>query len=79
MKHLGLLLLLVPLAACSYTTYLTGADEKGGTVNMVTELNKDGAIEKANQHCAQYHKIARVTWTDPGSNTLRFACQRDDE
>jgi hypothetical protein len=69
------LLLLITLAACSYTTYLTGADEHGGTVNLVTELNKDGAIEKANEHCHNYNGVARVTGTDPQSNTLTFICE----
>ena len=32
------LLLLIPLGACSYTTYLSGADENGGTVNLVAVL-----------------------------------------
>jgi hypothetical protein len=74
MKYLSLLLLL-PLAACSYTTYLTSADEHGGTVNMVTELNKDSAIEKAKAHCQQYNLVAEVTGNDRASNTLTFACQ----
>jgi len=72
------LLLCAVLAGCSYTTYLSGADENGGTVNMVTQLNKDDAIEKANAHCAQYHKAARVVGTDPQSSTLTFSCQVPD-
>jgi hypothetical protein len=68
------LLLLIPVAACSYTTYLTGADEKGGTVNMVTELSHDSAVAKANEHCHQYNRVAQVTGTDTASNTLTFSC-----
>ena len=71
------LLILIPLAACSYTTWLTGADEHGGTVNGVTELSKDSAIEKANDHCHQFGRVARVTGTDATSNTLTFTCQRE--
>ena len=51
------LLLLAPLAACSYTTYLSGADEHGGRVNLVTELSQDSAVEKANDHCRQYNLL----------------------
>jgi hypothetical protein len=69
------LLFLIPLAACSYTTYLSDADEHGGTVNLVTELNKASAVEKANEHCHKYNLVARVTRTDPQSNTLAFVCQ----
>jgi hypothetical protein len=74
MKYLCLLLL-VPLGACSYTTYLTGADEHGGTVNLVTELSQDGALEKANAHCHKYNLVARVSGTDPASNTMTFTCE----
>jgi hypothetical protein len=73
-----ILLLLVPLGACSYTTYLSGADENGGTVNLVTDFNKDGAVEKARAHCAQYHLVARVAAEDRASNTLSFVCQPPD-
>lgn len=77
MRHIRLatLLLLAGLAGCSYTTYLSGADENGGTVNMVTQISKDSAVEKANEHCRGYNKIARVTSTDRASNTLTFVCQ----
>ncbi|HVW72216.1 MAG TPA: hypothetical protein VHC39_01145 [Rhizomicrobium sp.] len=80
MRIAGLLLLvgLMPLAGCSYTTWLTGADENGGTVNGVTQLSTDSAIEKANAHCAQYHKAARVIHTDRASSTLTFSCQGPD-
>ena len=69
------LLLLAPLAACSYTTYLSDADEHGGTINLVTELSRDSALEKANAHCAQYKLVARIVSSDPASNSMRFACQ----
>lgn len=75
MRYLGLLLLALPLGACSYTTYLSGADEHGGTVNMVTQLNKDNAVEKANEHCGQYGRTARIIHTDPQSSSLTFSCQ----
>ena len=80
MRIAGLLLLvaLMPLAACSYTTWLTGADENGGTVNGVNQLSTDSAVEKANAHCAQYHKTARVIRTDQASSTLTFSCQAAD-
>jgi hypothetical protein len=78
MKYPGLLLLVpllsIPLAGCSYTTYLSGADENGGTVNLVTEISKDSAIEKANEHCRQYNKVAHVIRTDQASSSLTFSC-----
>jgi hypothetical protein len=75
MRILYLLLLLAPLAACSYTTYLTNADEHGGTINLVTELSRDSALEKANAHCRQYNLVARIISSDPASNSMTFACQ----
>lgn len=69
------LLLLAPLAACSYTTYLSGADEHGGRVNLVTELSQDSAVEKANDHCRRYNLSARITGTDLASSTMTFVCQ----
>jgi hypothetical protein len=74
MRYLWLLSL-VALAGCTYT-YLTGADENGGIVNLVTELNRDGAIEAAKVHCREYHRVARVTVSDTQSNTLSFVCQQ---
>jgi hypothetical protein len=68
------LLLLATLGGCSYT-YLTGADENGGTVNLVTESNEDWAIGTAKAHCHEYGRIARVTVSDRQSNTLSFVCQ----
>src|ERR1700760_2093819 len=53
-----LLLCLLPLAGCSHTMYLTDADQHGGTVNMVTTWSEDTAFEKAQDHCAQYHRTA---------------------
>jgi hypothetical protein len=77
MRNLGFLLLAlaVSLGACSYTLYLSGADEHGGTVNMVTQLNKDDAVEKANEHCRQYGRTARIIHTDPQSSSMTFSCQ----
>lgn len=72
-----LLVALMPLAGCSYTTWLTGADENGGTVNGVNQLSTDAAMAKANAHCAQYKKTARVVHTDQASSTLTFSCQAD--
>lgn len=77
MRYLGLLVLplVVSLGGCSYTLYLSGADEHGGTVNMVTQLNKDDAVAKANEHCGQFGRTARIIRTDPQSSTLTFSCQ----
>ena len=69
------LLFLLPLVGCSYTMYLSGADEHGGTVNLVTNLSQDAAIEKAKEHCEQYHLAARILTTDLASGTMRFSCQ----
>jgi hypothetical protein len=77
MRYLGLALLFF-LGACSYTTYLTDADEKGGTVNLVTEFSHDSAVAKANAHCHQYNGVAQVIRTDPASNTLMFSCVPPD-
>jgi hypothetical protein len=74
MKYLCLLLL-APLAGCAYTTYLSGADEHGVRVNLVTDLNQDSAVQKAKDHCAKYNLVARVTDTDLASSTLSFVCQ----
>jgi hypothetical protein len=68
------LLLVVTLGGCSYT-YLSGADEKGGTVNLVTDFNKDSAVRTAKEHCHEYNRVARVTVSDGQSNTLSFVCQ----
>ena len=70
------LLLLIPLGACSYTTYLSGADENGGTVNLVTQIGMDSAVEKANAHCHQYNRVARVIRTDQQSSSLTFVCEQ---
>ena len=70
-------LLLLPLAGCSYTMYLSGADENGGVVNLVTDMSQDAALDKAKEHCAQYHLGARVIATDLPSATMRFSCQPD--
>jgi hypothetical protein len=70
------LLLLLPLAGCSYTMYLSGADEHGGTVNLVTNLSQDAAFEKAKGHCGQYHLAARILTTDLASGTMQFSCQQ---
>jgi hypothetical protein len=69
------LLLLTILGGCTYT-YLSGADEKGGTVNLVTEFSQDRAIEMAKEHCREYNRMARVTVSDRQSNTLSFVCQQ---
>jgi len=73
-KYLVLILLL-PLAGCAYTNYLSGADAHGGTVNLVTDLNMDSAVQKAKDHCARYNLAARVTVTDLASSTIQFVCQ----
>ncbi len=74
MRFLFLLFLAPMLAACSYTTYLSGADEHGGTINLVTDISRDSAIEKANEHCQQYKLVAQIVSSDPASNSMRFAC-----
>ena len=73
MKYLALLFLPV-LGACSYTTYISGADEHGGTVNLVTGLSRDSAVEKAKAYCQNYHREARITATDLASNSMTFEC-----
>jgi hypothetical protein len=69
------LLLLASLAACSYTMPITGADENGGTVNLVTRYGEDGALEAANDHCHGYNRVARIVHNDQASNTMTFTCE----
>jgi hypothetical protein len=78
MRYLWLALV-VPLAACSYTMPLTGADENGGTVTRVaTAYGEDVAMDVAKDHCSQYHRVARKGRTDFGSNTMTFTCEVPD-
>jgi len=77
MRYLGLLLL-VPLGACAYTSPITGADENGGVVNLVTRYSEDGALEAANEHCHKYNREAHVIINDQASNTMRFTCEAPD-
>ena len=76
--RLFFLLPLIPLAACAYTMPITGADENGGTVNLVTRYGEDGALEAANAHCHGYNRVARVIHNDQASNTMTFTCQAPD-
>jgi hypothetical protein len=78
MKTLCLLLLL-PLGACSYTNYLSGADENGGTVNLVTPMTEDAALASAKEHCHKYGRVARIGHNDQASNTMTFTCEIPDE
>jgi hypothetical protein len=75
MKYLGLVFLVV-LGGCSYAMPITGADENGGTVNLVaTSYGEDNAMEAAQRHCLQFHRVARMLRHDESSNTVRFTCQ----
>jgi hypothetical protein len=75
MRYLWLALLM-PLAACSYAMPITGADENGGTVNLVaTAYGEDNAMEAAKDHCGKYHRVARKLHNDQGSNTQTFTCE----
>jgi hypothetical protein len=73
--RLLVLVLLLPLAGCGYTMYLSDADEHGGTVNMVTDLTRDAALEKARDHCHQYNLDMRIVSESSSSNSLMFSCQ----
>jgi uncharacterized protein YceK len=74
MRYLWLALV-VPLGACASIMPITGADENGGTVNQVaTAYGEDNAMDVAREHCSQYHRIARESYNDQGSNTLTFTC-----
>ena len=77
MKPISLLTLLF-LGGCSYTTYLSGADEHGGRVDLVTDLSHDSAVQKAKDHCQTYNLTARVIAYDQASSSLTFACQAPD-
>ena len=73
--RLLVLVLLAPLAGCSYATYISNADEHGGTVNLVTGLSHDGAVENARDHCRKYNLTAVIVSTDTASNSMTFVCQ----
>jgi hypothetical protein len=76
MRYLWLALVM-PLAACSYTMPLTGADENGGTVNLVaTPYGEDNAMDIAKDHCSKYHRVARMAHNEPSSNTMTFTCEQ---
>ena len=74
--RLLVLALLVPLAGCSYTTYISNADEHGGTVNLVTGLSHDGAVENAKDYCRKYNLAAVITHEDAASSSMTFTCQQ---
>ena len=74
--RLLVLALLAPLAGCSYATYVSNGDEHGGTVNLVTGLTHDGAVENAKDHCAKYKLAAVIVSNDTASNSMTFVCQR---
>ena len=67
---------ILPLAACSFLSPITGGNEIGGTVNFVaTRYGEDDAMEAARDHCAKYDRIARKLRNDFASNTLTFTCE----
>jgi hypothetical protein len=70
------LTLAAPLAACASILPITGADENGGTVNMVaTPYGEDAAMEAARRHCEKYHRLARLANNDQASNSMTFTCE----
>jgi hypothetical protein len=70
------LALAAPLAACASLLPITGADENGGTVNLVaTGYGEDAAREAAQQHCEKYHRLARMAHNDQASNSMTFTCE----
>jgi hypothetical protein len=74
-RYIGLLLCLLPLGGCSYTMYLSDADQHGGTVNFVTDWAQDSAFDKAKEHCAHYDRVARRGVTNLASATMTFYCE----
>jgi hypothetical protein len=79
MKYLGLFFLGV-LGGCSYAMPITGASENGGTVNLVaTSYGEDNAMEAAQRHCDQFHRVARMLHHDESSNTLSFTCEAPEK
>lgn len=74
--RLLVLVLLAVLAACSYTTYISDADEHGGTVNLVTGISHEGAVENAKDYCRKYNLTAAITHEDTASNSMTFVCQK---
>jgi hypothetical protein len=66
----------VLLAGCSYAMPISGGSENGGTVNLVaTSYGEDNAMEAAQRHCDQYHRVARMLHHDESSNSMSFTCE----
>lgn len=66
------LLLVVALTGCA--PRLSFANEAGGVVNKSGSMGNDRAYALANDHCATFGKIARITSQDVLMNTMRFDC-----
>lgn len=60
------------LCACAPT--LIGANSAGGMVDHVSGLTRTDALAKADAHCHQYGKVARISGQDPLDSTLTFDC-----
>lgn len=69
-------LLALGLAGCTPT--LKAANEVGGVVENGTSGNAAAALKKADAHCRQYGKAARVSGQNVWDDILTFDCVKTD-
>lgn len=62
----------VPLQGCEAT--LAGANERGGILQHVGGLNRKAAFDKAEAHCKQFGRVARVNQYDVLDSSMTFDC-----
>jgi len=66
------------LAGCAQN--LISGNEAGGMVSGGDNVfeSRAGAMKIAEDHCAKYGKVSRVSGQDPWAGTLTFDCVRKD-
>lgn len=60
------------LSGCAPT--MESANEVGGQIKVGTGLNKAAAFKKADDHCRQYGKAARISGENIWDSTMTFDC-----
>ena len=78
MRYFNLALLAATLAACGDTVF---GNETGGTIEVDPwALSAAKSFPKAEQHCAQYGKRAKITYSSPATTVsqpvINFECVR---
>lgn len=73
-KVLAALLCAAALAGCAQG--LISGNEAGGMVSGADNLttSRAGAMKIADDHCAKYDKVSRVSGQDPWAGTMTFDC-----